>query len=72
MKRTLRSVGDTDKIHTSIHPYIHTSIHTSQATDKQRCYEHGVKPSGSITAMRRITTFRSTTDPVYDGRPIVL
>jgi len=25
----------------------------------------------TCTVMRRITTFRSTTDPVYDGGPII-
>jgi len=31
-----------------------------------------VKPGGIYTGMRRITTFRSTTDRIYDDGPIRL
>jgi hypothetical protein len=32
----------------------------------------GITPLYTITAMRRIKTFRSTTDRIYDGDPIII
>jgi len=32
----------------------------------------GYTDSSAPTVMRRVATFRSTTDPIYDGGPIIL
>jgi hypothetical protein len=52
-------------------------FHSSESGDDIRMLFHWVFPAtasfpGVNTGMRRITTFRSTTDRIYDGGPIIL
>ena len=50
------------------------SVHVCRTTLKrtQRDRTHQVCTAEGNTGMRRVTTFRSTTDRIYDGDPIIL
>jgi len=51
---------------------IFIGLTVSELTPRLHWSESGLKLSKEITVVRRITTFRSTTDRIYDGGPLIL